>query len=49
MLPRDSSLQDDSIAQYAVALAAKGPDRKKLESNLSSILGPTTAADLCEW
>lgn len=46
---RDSSLKDDAIAEYAVALAAKGTERKKLESSLKGILGASTTADFCDW
>ncbi|GAX78155.1 hypothetical protein CEUSTIGMA_g5597.t1 [Chlamydomonas eustigma] len=45
----DSTLQDDAVAQYAVALASRGSDRKKLETSLGSMLGENTAKDLCEW
>lgn len=32
-----------------MALAAKGTERKKLESSLKGILGASTTADFCDW
>ena len=40
---------DESVAEYATALAAKGSDRQKIEKSLGALLGLSTAGDMCEW
>ena len=40
---------DESVAEYATALAAKGSDRQKIEKSLGALLGISTAGDMCEW
>lgn len=44
----DDQLTDDSVAQYAVALAARGSDQKKLLNNLQTVLGES-AKEVVDW
>ena len=46
---RDPAITDDAVAQYTVALVARGTERKKLQSNLSSVLGEETTKELLDW
>jgi hypothetical protein len=45
----DPDITDDSVAQFAVALVAKGYDRRKLTSNLTPLLGEGAASMLLDW
>ena len=43
-------LTDDAVAQYTVALVARGSDRAKMHSNLQGVLGsPDTTEKLLDW
>jgi hypothetical protein len=45
----DPTLADDSLAQYTVALLAKGSDRKKLFTSLKTLLGEDASNALLDW
>ena len=46
---RDSTIADDTVAQYAVALVSRGSDEKKIISGLEVIVGADKAKELYEW
>lgn len=45
----DPSVEDPSVAQYCVALVARGLDKKKLTSNMKTMLGESATAALLDW
>ena len=45
----DPTLADDAIAQYVLAVAARGSDKKKMLAQIKTILGPDASTQLLDW
>lgn len=45
----ESSLEDLSVAQYAVGLVSRGQDRKKIANNLNGVLPEDPLNLLLDW
>ena len=45
----DENLSDDAVAEFTLALLGRGADRKRIHSNLNSVLGEDVTNSFLDW